>query len=85
MIKEIPGNDKHIKRFEVIEDFETIKTNYGHELTVNGLIELLKEISDAGYGDYEVGVTYDTEYGVTGIFQEFKVNDIHKWCYIIGD
>ena len=67
------------KEYAVIGAFEKKENKYGrHILTLNGVIEILTLLQDAGFGDKYVGIGYDTNICYTCIDSEhiiFKVTE----------
>lgn len=60
--------------YEVIGDFEERKNKYGvYHYTVNGLIQLLMEVQEAGHGDKMVAIGYDSDICYTAPYPEFEI------------
>jgi len=67
------------KEYAVIGAFEKKENKYGRLiLTLNGVIEILTLLQDAGFGDKYVGIGYDSDICYTSIDSEhiiFKVTE----------
>lgn len=70
--------------YEVTGDLKRTEDECGYDrLTVDGVIEMLQQISDAGHGDKIFMVSYDSGYAATIVHSHFEVDG--RIVYVVGD
>lgn len=65
------------KKFNIPKNIN-LKTDRFGDLTVKGARDVLNELVELGYGDYELLIGYDSNLAYTGFTDDIEINEKNK-------